>query len=301
MSDTIFIPPLKIQGIKTKLIPAIKSHAVFDSDGRWIEPFMGSGVVGFNIRPRHAIFADSNPHIIQFYTQIQNGKLNPYSVREFLEHEGQLLERYDDKHYYAVRNRFNETHDPLDFLFLNRACFNGMMRFNKDNAFNVPYGHKPHRFAKAYVTKIVNQVAHVQTLIQQNSWIFLCQSFEKTVAMAGQKDFIYCDPPYIGRHVDYYDSWDELSEIKLHDLLVCSSARFMLSTWDHNDFRRNEYLDTIWFGCHKITQKHYYHVGAKEQNRNPIMEALLTNYTPPTCAVEFQKYEQLSMEDIPSA
>lgn len=26
---------------------------------------------------------------------------------------------------------------------------------------------------------------------------------------ATKNDFIYCDPPYIGRHVDYFDSWDQ--------------------------------------------------------------------------------------------
>ena len=29
------------------------------------------------------------------------------------------------------------------------------MRFNRSGKFNVPYGHKPERFAQAYVTKII--------------------------------------------------------------------------------------------------------------------------------------------------
>ena len=97
--------------------------------------------------------------------------------------------------------------------------------------------------------------------------------------MAGANDFIYCDPPYIGRHVDYYDSWDEESEYALRDALVQSDAKFMLSTWDHNSYRRNEYIDTTWAFCNKITQEHFYHVGAREENRKPMVEALLTNYT----------------------
>ena len=299
MSDQIIVPPLKIQGIKTKLVPIIKDNTILHPQGKWIEPFMGSGVVGFNIRPKNAVFADINPYIISFYNEIKIGTITPASVRTFLEHEGALLERDDDKHYYAVRQRFNQTHDPMDFLFLNRACFNGMIRFNKDYAFNVPYGHKPHRFSKAYVTKIVNQVANVQTLIRQNSWVFVCQSFEKTIAMATPDDFIYCDPPYIGRHVDYYDSWNEESEIKLHQLLLHSRANIMLSTWDHNDFRQNTYLETIWSDCHKITQTHFYHVGAKEKNRNPIVEALLINYVPLANTTDkTQAYEQLSFEEI---
>ncbi len=279
MKDTVYVPPIKIQGIKTKLVPLIKESIAIDKKSVWIEPFMGSGVVGFNVEPHNAIFADTNPHIIKFYNQIKDGIITPHIVREFLEHEGKLLEQGDDEYYYTVRARFNQEHNPLDFLFLNRSCFNGMIRFNKSYDFNVPYGHKPQRFAKAYVTKIVNQVAHVSSLLQQHDWHFICQSFEETISMAEKNDFIYCDPPYIGRHVDYYDSWDEQSEAALHKALVKSKAKFMLSTWDHNDYRQNEYITLIWHDCEKNTQEHFYHVGAKERNRNPVIEALLTNYT----------------------
>ena len=67
MKDTIYVPPIKIQGIKTKLVPLIKQSVIVNQNSIWIEPFMGSGVVGFNVEPNHAIFADTNPHIIEFY------------------------------------------------------------------------------------------------------------------------------------------------------------------------------------------------------------------------------------------
>ena len=206
MNDSkVFVPPLKIQCIKTKLVPLIKSTVMLHKDSLWIEPFMGSGVVGFNIAPSRAIFSDTNPHIINFYKQIQNGKITPYIVRCFLEEEGKKLSKLDDEYYYEVRKRFNQYHNPLDFLFLNRSCFNGMMRFNKNNEFNVPYGHKPLRFSKAYITKIVNQVAYVESKIKENDWKFLCQSFEDTILCGDENSFIYCDPPYIDRNVDYFD------------------------------------------------------------------------------------------------
>ena len=298
MNDKVYVPPIKIQGIKTKLVPIIKKNVIIDSDTMWIEPFMGSGVVGFNVEPRKAIFADTNPHIIAFYNQIKSGIITPHIVRTFLESEGKQLEQRDDEYYYIVRKRFNSEHNPLDFLFLNRACFNGMIRFNRNYDFNVPYGHKPKRFAKAYITKIVNQVAHVSHLINHNSLDFVCQSFENTIAMAKGNCFIYCDPPYIGRHVDYYDSWDEKSEILLNQALSKSKAKFMVSTWHHNTFRENEYVHTIWKDCNIITQEHYYHVGAKENNRNSIVEALLTNYT--TTGKQnalLRRSEQLSLFD----
>ena len=67
-------------------------------------------------------------------------------------------------------------------------------------------------------------------------------------------------------------------ELALCKELSALNAKFMLSTWDHNDYRKNEYIDRIWDFCNKVTQEHFYHVGAKEKNRNPMTEALLTNY-----------------------
>lgn len=277
----IYVPPIKIQGIKTKLVPLIRENSLLSETSTWVEPFMGSGVVGFNIAPAAAIFADTNPHIIDFYNQIKDGQITSSIVRQFLEQEGRLLSEKDADYYYKVRERFNKDHSPLDFLFLNRACFNGVMRFNKDSAFNVPYGHRPQRFSKAYVTKIVNQVAHIEALLRERDWSFFCQPFEQTIAQAGKDSFIYCDPPYIGRNVNYYDMWDEQSELALHRALTASGAPFMLSTWEHSQYRENEHLYSIWGSCHKITQKHYYYVGAKEENRSSITEALLTSYVPP--------------------
>lgn len=53
---------------------------------------MGSGVVEFNVEPHQAIFADTNPHIIEFYKQIKSGVITANVVRNFLEREGKLLE-----------------------------------------------------------------------------------------------------------------------------------------------------------------------------------------------------------------
>lgn len=276
--EKVYVPPIKIQGIKTKLVPFIKDNVVMDDDAVWIEPFMGSGVVGFNIAPQKAIFADTNPHIIKFYKELQAGVISAAVVREYLEREGELLNIGDDKYYYEVRNRFNKRPNSLDFLFLNRACFNGMIRFNKNYEFNVPYNHKRERFSKGYITKIVNQVRHLEDVMRDNSWEFVCQPFEKTILEAPQGAFIYCDPPYIGRHVDYYDSWDEALEVELRNSLIKSGQKFMVSTWDHNKYRNNEYIDRVWGFCSKVTKEHFYYLGARETNRNSVIEALLMNY-----------------------
>lgn len=282
MIDKVFVPPIKIQGIKTKIVSLISDNIYLGRDAVWYEPFMGSGVVGLNLAPNRAVFSDTNPYVIDLYNAIKSKTITSQIVREYLEYEGAKLKEKDDEHYYIIRDRFNDKHDPLDFLFLNRSCFNGMIRFNRNYKFNVPYGHKPERFAKAYVTKIVNQVKHLEIMFPLNDWEFVCCPFEETIARAGVNDFIYCDPPYIGRHVDYYDSWDEAHEISLHNALESSGAKYMLSTWDHNQYRKNDYIDSLWKNCYKVTKEHFYHVGAKESNRASVVEALLMNYDPST-------------------
>ena len=95
----VMVPPIKCQGIKSKLIPLIKRTVDWSFDGTWIEPFMGSGVVGFNIMPRNALFADSNPHLINFYKAIATGKLDGLKVRSFLEREGEILSQRGKDYY----------------------------------------------------------------------------------------------------------------------------------------------------------------------------------------------------------
>lgn len=291
MMNKLIIPPIKCQGIKSKLVPTIHHIVNSITYDRWIEPFFGSGVVGFNIRPRYAIFADSNPHLINFYTSLQDKSITPAIAKSFLVNEGKLLEKTNGEHYYVIRERFNKNGNPLDFLFLNRSCFNGMIRFNSKGGFNVPFCRKPNRFAQAYVTKIVNQIAGVQDIILYNKYTFICQSFEQTLENIGSGDLVYCDPPYIGRHVDYFDSWDENDEIKLHDLLTFSKANFIFSTWHSNEFRNNDYINTLWKDLNIHTKEHFYHVGGSEDNRNPMLEALLTNFS-------FEKEEIVTHKEL---
>lgn len=291
---TINVPPIKCQGIKTKLVEWIKDHSTLENTGTWIEPFMGSGVVGFNMRPNRAIFADVNPHIINFYNAVKQGKITAGIAKEFLEKEGAQLKVKGEEHYYAVRERFNKEGEPLDMLFLNRACFNGVMRFNQKGNFNVPFGHKPERFAKAYVTKIANQIKYVSQATSQYDWQFICADFRKIISSASEGDFIYCDPPYIGRHVDYFNSWSENDEQELYELLSETPAKFILSTWHSNKYRSNPAIEKYAYRFTILTREHFYHVGAKVENRNPMLEAIVLNYNP-LPQFELQLEKQLAL------
>jgi DNA adenine methylase len=280
------IPPIKSQGIKTKLVPWI--NTVIRQSGldlphtNWIEPFFGTGVVGFNapVGGNH-IVGDSNPHIIRFYNAVLNGEITPENMRGYLTHEGELLANADEDgyaHYRLVRDRFNEEHSPFDFIFLSRAGFNGMMRFNKKGDWNIPFCKKPNRFSPAYITKICNQIAAVRRVIRRYHWEFTNQNFIDTIRKAQEGDLIYCDPPYFGRYVDYYNGWTEEDEQALFEALLHTPAHFILSTWHHNQFRGNEMIERYWNHFHVITQEHFYYSGGHIENRHAMVEALVFNF-----------------------
>jgi DNA adenine methylase len=271
-------PPIKSQGIKTKLAPFILGSIRWDGKGKWIEPFVGSGAVLFNAAPEMALAADSNRHLIRFYTDVQTGSLAAKDARDFLEDQGEKLSRLGQDHYYEVRKRFNSSPTSLDFLFLSRACFNGVMRFNSKGGFNVPFCKKPDRFRQAYVTKICNQISWIASVIRRGDWAFVCQDWRETLKAATPNDFVYVDPPYVGRHTDYFNSWDEESANELASALRELDSGFAYSMWAKNKYRENEHL-TRWFADFPTAyESHFYHVGSTEDLRNEMQEALVLSH-----------------------
>lgn len=238
---------------------------------------MGSGVVGFNLFPREALFTDNNIHIIKFYKDIQEGNITSVKVEEFLQHEGSLLKEFGEDHYYSIRERFYNNPNSLDFIFLSRACFNGMMRFNSKGKFNVPFCRKPDRFRQAYITKVVNQIRWVESIIE-DGWFFKAADWREALAHAKEGDFVYCDPPYAGRHTDYYNVWGEEEDEELIETLLNLPCGWALSNWKENKYRKNPLLEKVEKMKDKVIIKtfdHFYHVGAKESNRNKMTEALI--------------------------
>lgn len=280
------VPPIKCQGIKTKIVPVIKQLVNQKIDGYWVEPFCGSCVVALNIQPLRARLSDTNVHIINLYRSIQNGTISAGKAKKFLEAEGDKLVRHGEKHYYEVRNRFNETGNSFDFLFLNRSCFNGVMRFNRKGKFNVPFGHKPERFRQAYITKITNQIKAFSDVLTGRDWIFEAKGFNEALSEVKEQDFVYADPPYLGRHVDYYNSWNEEDEAKLTSVLKSLPCHFLLSTWHSNKYRVNPVISKTWSTppFEITTVEHFYHVGSSEDLRNSMTEAIIGNY--PLSAVD---------------
>ena len=127
----MIVPPIKIQGKKTKLVPCIMDIANILLDEHkeidtWVEPFLGSGVVAFNCpnRIKRVIVNDINPHIIKFYKGVADGIITPDAIRTTFTDYGINLSRDGVNYYNKIKDRFNESFDTMDFLFLTRTAGN---------------------------------------------------------------------------------------------------------------------------------------------------------------------------------
>lgn len=274
--DKTIVPPIKIQGIKTKLVPFIMENIKWDSKGRWVEPFIGSGVVAINSPAKDFLVADTNIHLINFYKELYNKEITSVEIKSYLESEGKILLDTDGEHFYTVRERFNKFHSPYDFLFLSRACFNGIMRFNKKGHYNTPFCKKPDIFSQSLITKVVNQVKAVENKFSDSSWEFKIQDWTETLSEVNSDDFAYIDPPYIGTNDTYFGQWTEEQAQSLVDTLHSLPCNYGYSMWYSKPHRGvNEHITKNFTEEQIIKTEHYYHVGSKAEYRSSVVEALI--------------------------
>lgn len=187
-------PVLKWAGGKQQLLPQLLSR-VPKTYGRYIEPFFGGGALFFALAPESAVIADSNAEIINLYRQLAE---NAGAVIAAMEDH-----TYDKTHFYAVRAQPFEALPPIEAaartLYLNRSCFNGLYRVNRQGAFNVPFGrYENPRLCDAPGLEAAGRALRAATILSADYRGVLA-------AHARPGDFVYLDPPYLpaGGYADF--------------------------------------------------------------------------------------------------
>jgi DNA adenine methylase len=175
-------PFLKWAGNKYKIIEKIKS--VLPNGNRLIEPFVGSGAVFLNTEYDNYYLSEINPDLINVFNTLKN------QGKEFIESSRKYFtpDYNTETQYYLLRSLFNSTRDPSLFLYLNKHCFNGLCRYNKNNQFNTPFG----KYKKPYFPE--KEMVSFHEKSQQAE--FVCEDFRVSMDRAVSGDIIYCDPPY---------------------------------------------------------------------------------------------------------
>ena len=149
MADKIAKPFLKWAGGKTQLINDIEKSLPYEitkSKFTYIEPFVGSGAVLFwmlNSFPNleKAVINDINEDLINAYKIIASKPKELISILQTFQNEYHNLENEKEKkkeYYYEKRETYNKREREKSsqaalFIFLNRTCFNGLYRVNKNN------------------------------------------------------------------------------------------------------------------------------------------------------------------------
>ncbi|MEO8820370.1 MAG: Dam family site-specific DNA-(adenine-N6)-methyltransferase, partial [Ginsengibacter sp.] len=205
MTDKIAKPFLKWAGGKTQLIHEIEKLLANDlknSEFTYIEPFVGSGAVLFwmlNSFPKikKSVINDVNADLVNTYTTIASKPKELISILEILQNE---FHSFDDnealkkRYFYEKREKYNKrenekTEQAALFIFLNRTCFNGLYRVNRNNFYNVPMGSykKPTICDKENILAVSNALQKVE---------ILHGDYEQTLNYAKHKTLFYFDPPY---------------------------------------------------------------------------------------------------------
>lgn len=180
-------PFLKWAGGKFSTLSELFAH--IPAGLRLIEPFVGGGSVFLN-SDRHGNFllADVNSDLIAMY-QILSA-----APDEAIARAKWMFEKMNtEEDFYAIRTEFNNhCLDGIEraaaLIYLNRHCFNGLVRYNQNHQFNVSYGkYKAPYFPEAELRKFADM---------SHNCVFLNAEFSRTLALAGEGDVVYCDPPY---------------------------------------------------------------------------------------------------------
>jgi DNA adenine methylase len=171
-------------GSKKALLPHLRRYCS-EIKCRYIEPFCGSACLFFDVEPREAILGDINSELITTYRAI---KLDTSNVIECLKRS-----HISESNYYALRNLdtslLSDVEIAARFLFLNRLCFNGIYRTNRQGRFNVPYAHP-----KSKVKFEWDAIFQMAELLDRAS--LRNEDFETVLQEAEKGDFVYLDPPY---------------------------------------------------------------------------------------------------------
>ena len=159
---------------------------------RYIEPFTGGGALYFYLNPDNAVISDVHTELIDLYKSIGNKK--GQEIFDFMEETPN-----DENTYYKVRDEMviNDTLDSAKrFYYQRKTCFRGMLRYNKNGKFNIPFG----RYKTINYSELINkdyEMLFSRTEILNKGFDYIFENYND------ENNFMFLDPPYDSEFTDY--------------------------------------------------------------------------------------------------
>lgn len=205
-----FQPVIKWSGSKRSQSEEIINRIKDKEYDTYYEPFCGGCSVLFqllhsNKKFKKYICSDINKDLISLWNMIKD---NPNKIIEEYTKMWNELNVDDDKerkkqYFYMVRDRFNKSKNPCDFMFIMRTTTNGMPRYNKIGEFNNSFHVTRNGIIPSTFAKIVKEWSEV---LNKFNVQFIHRSYNEIITT--ENDFVYLDPPYANTKGMYYGTID---------------------------------------------------------------------------------------------
>ena len=204
-----FQPVIKWSGSKRNQAKNIVSYFPREID-TYYEPFCGGcsvlrAMLETDIKVNNYVCSDINMGLISLWLLIKTSpKIVEREYRKLWEQLNSLETVEKQKVFYEkIRDKYNKGKNPLDFMFLDRTCFNGLIRYNQKGEFNTPFhlnrgGIKPDTFAKI--------IKEWSTLLNKHNVEFKMLTYRWI--RPKENDFMYLDPPYAKTKGMYANEFD---------------------------------------------------------------------------------------------
>ena len=287
-------PFLKWAGGKSWLIehiePLLPPHLLSDSF-TYVEPFVGSGAMLFWFLDRFpkmekAIINDLNPDLINVYKVIAsnvNELISALSIIEkeyysFIGEDNKKIYYYDKRDRYNLRECNNVDHAAL-FIFLNRTCFNGLYRVNKDNKYNVPMG-------KYKNPKICNRSNLWDVSEALKKVEIRCGDYTDTLIESGNPIY-YFDPPYkpisvsssFGAYTkDGFGDGDQVRLKEFCDILDGKGYNWFLSNSDVRENGGDNFFDDMYSKYNILRVNAKRSINSDKDGRGLVSEIIIKNF-----------------------
>lgn len=292
----ILRPFVKWAGGKGQLLSEIRKYYPFGSFvQKYIEPFVGGGAVFFDIVAKYDLkeihIADINKDLINAYRVVRDAPAALISELRKMHMDFLSLDESRRKKYYNdVRSRYNsqkfyngmaETEHAALFIFLNKTCFNGLYRINKNGDFNVPMGR--------YKNPLVCDENNIKLVSKKLKGVKItCGDYRDVVDLIDKSTFVYLDPPYrpISKTSNFTaytaETFGDDEQIKLAEFVGIVSergGRFLLSNSDpQNENSSDDFFERL-YGNYKIRKVDATRmINSNGNRRGKIKELFISNF-----------------------
>jgi DNA adenine methylase len=273
-------PIVKWAGGKRQLLAAIKENLPNQWNGDYFEPFVGGGALFFELEPKKAFLNDINSELINLYKVF----FDTNDVLKLMTLLKKHQKNHSKEYFYRVRaedrkkNYINSNFikRAARFIYLNKACFNGLYRVNSEGFFNVPFNQ-----SKSVTLIDEKNFNEIHEYFSKNEIIFTSVDYLEALKKAKKGDFVYFDPPY--DELEDKKSFTSYSKTgfsredqkQLFDLFQVLTKRGVYCLLSNHS---TEFIKNLYSSFNIIPVQALRSINSNKNDRKAITEVLIKNY-----------------------